>query len=326
MLFQDIDIIRHKMNDSGKEHLPFLFIINYEMTEGYFVENPLKQNQILFQVNGTGNKPGGKNRVNVDDRLTTEPLTAQEYKSKFDIVYSGLSRGDSYLTNLTVKTPIRTNRTLQDIFLTSDTKYQLLVPERFVCFSPECFVRISDGVISTCPMKGTIDARLPDAEQIILTDRKETEEHNTVVDLLRNDLSRYAEHVRVERFRYIDRIKTSKKEILQVSSEIVGDLPDGYHSSLGDILFSMLPAGSICGAPKVATLELIRNAEKEERGYYTGVFGYYDGKTMDSGVLIRFIEEKDGRKYFRSGGGITALSDWEKEYNEVSDKIYLPEY
>jgi para-aminobenzoate synthetase component 1 len=108
---------------------------------------------------------------------------------------------------------------------------------------------------------------------------------------------------------------------LQVSSEITGELPATYLSGLGDILFKMLPAGSVSGAPKQLTLAIIRQAEQEPRGYYTGVFGYFDGKELDSAVMIRFIEENNGKKYFRSGGGITVFSDPQKEYNEVIDKI-----
>ena len=86
----------------------------------------------------------------------------------------------------------------------------------------------------------------------------------------------------------------------------------------------MLPAGSISGAPKRSTVNTIRKAEKINRGYYTGVFGYYDGETLDSAVMIRYIENENGNYYFRSGGGITVNSNPEEEYQEVLDKIYLP--
>ena len=206
----------------------------------------------------------------------------------------------------------------------AEAPYLLYVPGRFVCFSPERFVRIAGGRIATNPMKGTINASVPDARQTILNDPKETAEHNTVVDLLRNDLSIHADRVHVERFRYIDRIATRRGDILQVSSEIAGRLPAGYEARMGDILFDMLPAGSVSGAPKSSTLRIIREAEGESRGYYTGVFGYFDGQTLDSAVLIRFIEEEQGRMYFRSGGGITAYSDCRSEYEEVIEKVYLP--
>lgn len=104
-------------------------------------------------------------------------------------------------------------------------------------------------------MKGTIDASIPDAAQAILADPKETAEHYTVVDLLRNDLGMVAERVEVKRFRYIDTLRTNRGDILQVSSEIVGTLPEDSFSRMGDILFRMLPAGSVSGAPKRSTLD-----------------------------------------------------------------------
>jgi para-aminobenzoate synthetase component 1 len=89
----------------------------------------------------------------------------------------------------------------------------------------------------------------------------------------------------------------------------------------------MLPAGSICGAPKKRTLEIITEAEGERRGFYTGVAGVFDGRDLDSGVLIRFIEQTpSGELRFRSGGGITAKSDARSEYDELIQKVYVPIY
>jgi para-aminobenzoate synthetase component 1 len=153
---------------------------------------------------------------------------------------------------------------------------------------------------------------------------KEKCEHNTIVDLLRNDLSMVSDNVHVSRYRYIDRIKTHNGEILQTSSEIAGKLPSDWHSRLGDIIFKLLPAGSICGAPKPATLKLIADAERSPRGWYTGVWGYYDGTTLDTAVMIRCLARINGKTYFHSGGGITINSCAEDEYNEVLQKIYLP--
>jgi para-aminobenzoate synthetase component 1 len=173
-------------------------------------------------------------------------------------------------------------------------------------------------------MKGTIDASIPEAETVLINDYKERCEHNTIVDLLRNDLSMVAEKVRVSRFRYVDRIKTQSGEILQTSSEIVGDLPADWHSSVGDLVFRLLPAGSICGAPKPATVRLIAAAEQSDRGWYTGVWGYYDGVNLDTAVMIRCLANEEGKTVFHSGGGITVNSCAEDEYNEVLQKIYLP--
>ena len=147
---------------------------------------------------------------------------------------------------------------------------------------------------------------------------------NTIVDLIRNDLNRVAEQVDVRRFRYIDRLQVSRGEILQVSSEVTGRLTGNYYSRLGEVIFGMLPAGSVSGAPKPSTLHIISCAEGGRRGFYTGVFGYFDGKRLDSAVMIRYIEECDGQYYFRSGGGITINSDCRAEYEEVLAKVYLP--
>ena len=86
----------------------------------------------------------------------------------------------------------------------------------------------------------------------------------------------------------------------------------------------LLPAGSILGAPKPKTLEIIQEAESCDRGYYTGVCGWFDGKNLDSCVMIRFIEKESGKLYFKSGGGITHLSNFADEYQEMKNKIYVP--
>lgn len=317
------------MNDAGAARQPFLFAVDFELREGLFVEEPLAQTEIGFAVAGRGNKgaflaAAEDSGADHEALLVPDPMPEAEYLRRFDVVRRGLLRGDSFLTNLTVATRIETPCSLTEIFRRADAPYLLCVPDRFVCFSPERFVWISDGRIATNPMKGTISAKVPDAGRVILNDPKETAEHYTIVDLLRNDLGMHADGVTVERFRYIDRIATRRGNILQVSSEIAGRLPEGYEARLGDIVFDMLPAGSVSGAPKSSTLRIIRQAEGAPRGYYTGVFGYFDGRTLDSGVLIRFIERRDGALWFRSGGGITAYSDPHAEYLEVLEKIYLP--
>lgn len=319
-----VEEIKSLMNEYGKTKEPFLFAIDYEMQKGIFCKNPKSQSEILFRTPLGNNSPSTETTKLQNKEITTTPISYDEYKKRFDIIMNGLKRGDSFLANLTVKTPIKIEIGLKDIFLRSNSPYAIYLPEQFVCFSPERFVKISNGVISTNPMKGTINANIENAEQVILSDYKETAEHCTIVDLLRNDIGIVAEKVKVDRFRYIDRIKGSEGDILQVSSEISGKLPQNYLSSLGDIIFSLLPAGSISGAPKQSTINMISQAEPESRGYYSGVFGYFDGKDLDTAVMIRFIEQSDGQFYFRSGGGITANSSPRNEYNEVLEKIYLP--
>ena len=173
-------------------------------------------------------------------------------------------------------------------------------------------------------MKGTISGDIPNAETVILNDYKERAEHFTIVDFVRSELSRVGEKVNVTKLRYIDELNTSNGTILQVSSQIEAELLPLFKENLGDMFHRLLPAASICGAPKEATLKAIRQAEEEDRGFYTGVFGYFDGHTLDSAVMIRFIEQEKGHYYYRSGGGITINSQCKDEYDELLKKVYLP--
>ena len=322
-MFMHGDKLKERMNEAGERGNPFLFAVDFEMEEGFFLADPLQQQKALFDIRGISNAPLLPGRV-PPHHFEAFPEDYNTYRLRFESVMKGMKRGDSYLTNLTISTPVSMSLSLREIFLYARSPYRLFLPDRFVCFSPECFVRMEEGKILTFPMKGTIDARRPDARQTILNDPKERAEHNTIVDLLRNDLSRIATGVTVNRFRYIEELQTNKGPILQVSSEIEGTLPPNYLSQLGTLFFGLLPAGSVSGAPKAATLALIHAAEREKRGYYTGVAGYFDGSRLDTFVLIRFIEQKDSRHSFRSGGGITAQSDCRKEYNEALQKVYLP--
>lgn len=324
MIELDANLVCRKMNEAGRKRVPFLFGVDFEMTKGFFVENPMESRSLLFSIGNKSNHDTFQTADGVSPLLTIWPGSYQEYLQKFKIVSSSLQKGNSFLLNLTEKTSIECNLTLEDIYARTHARYKILMPDQFVCFSPESFVQIASGEISSYPMKGTIDASLPNAVEHLMEDYKETCEHNTIVDLIRNDLSIVAEQVRVKRFRYVDVLKTNQKELLQTSSEICGKLKGNYHERLGNIIFDMLPAGSISGAPKQSTVNTIRAAEKADRGYYTGVFGYYDGETLDSAVMIRYIEQENGNYYFRSGGGITVNSKPEEEYQEVLDKIYLP--
>lgn len=318
-----INEFKTTLNTWGQEKVPFLFWIDFELEKPVALKlNEIDSHKILFDINGVTNiksKP-----IKAGKPLTKKPISLSDYKSKFNKVAYHLNYGDSFLTNLTVRTEIETNQSMHDLFQSSKAKYKLLVNDEFLVFSPETFIQIHEGKIYSFPMKGTIDASIPGASEIILNNVKEKSEHVTIVDLIRNDLSMVASNVKVARFRYLDKITTSHKDLLQVSSEIVGTLTDGYQSRLGEILISLLPAGSVSGAPKTKTLEIIAQAEQEKRGYYTGIVGYFDGEKLDCGVMIRFIEKKNNRYFYRSGGGITTQSDVEMEYQEMIDKVYVP--
>ncbi|MBE0680096.1 MAG: aminodeoxychorismate synthase component I [Bacteroidales bacterium] len=316
--------IKEQMNEWAGAGIPFLFIIDFEQVKPLiFRLDEINPEILLYDINGISNSQGQALRVS-PVKLARYPESYADYLVKFNLVMNEIALGNSFLLNLTCSTPVDLNSTLLEIFHMSTARYKIWLNDEFVCFSPEPFIKISEGKIRSYPMKGTIDASIPDAENVILNDPKETAEHYTIVDLIRNDLSMVSQRVRVERFRYFDTLETNEKRLLQVSSEVCGDLEEGFAPSLGDIIFSLLPAGSVSGAPKKMTTEIIASAEGMPRGYYTGIAGIFDGHSLDSGVLIRFIEKRADRYFYRSGGGVTSFSDPLSEYIEMIDKIYVP--
>lgn len=314
------------MNEYGSKRTPFLFIVDFDFNMP--IIKPLSEistSEILFHT------PKCKNYTLTNEKLDTftfekEVICFDDYKRAFDIVYDNITNGNSYLLNLTFPSKLKTTLSLLDIFTFSQAKYKILLQDKFVCFSPEIFIKIHNGIISSYPMKGTIDADIKNALDIIMKNEKELAEHNTIVDLIRNDLSIVSKNVKVAKFRYPDYLKTNSKNLFQISSEICGNLPDDYRSSLGYIINDLLPAGSITGAPKNKTVEIIKSAEGYDRGFYTGVFGIFDGNDLDSAVLIRYIEKSGEDLFFKSGGGITSMSDVNSEYQELIDKVYVPIY
>lgn len=325
---QFLDFIQ-QANHFGQDRLPFFFLIDFEQQKPIIL--PIEQaekEQIFFAIS---QPQGTKSNVNWSVNLPTEnchfssePMKFEDYQRGFNLVKDELQKGNSYLLNLTYPSKIQTNYNLMQLFQQTKASYKLLFKNEFVCFSPEPFIQIYENKIYTYPMKGTIDANIENAEQTLLNSQKELCEHYTIVDLMRNDLAIVAKNIEVKRFRYVEKIHTERGAILQTSSEICGELAENWQNNIGDILAALLPAGSISGAPKEKTVEIIQQAEQQPRGYYTGIFGLFNGETLQSAVAIRFIEKQGDNYYFRSGGGITIQSDVQDEYDELCAKVYLP--
>lgn len=313
-----------KMDELSQQKVPFFFIIDFLVDKvEVFRENELSKRGLLidFQTFSNTNK---QEALHKKTEWESYPETLESFKKGFDHVQNNIRLGNSYLTNYTRKTRIDTNMSLEEIFHHSHAKYKVLYKDFFVFFSPETFVKIVDDKILTYPMKGTIDASLENAAEVLKNDTKEKAEHYTVVDLLRNDLSMVADDVKVDKFQFIDFLKTRQKDLFAMSSEISGHLKPEFKGKVGSIMQKLLPAGSILGAPKPKTLEIILEAEGFDRGFYTGVCGWFDGENLDSCVMIRFIEKENNQLYFKSGGGITHMSKLEDEYEEMKNKIYVP--
>ncbi len=313
------------MNDFGRKGCPFLFMFDFELERPLVLPlNEVDANQILYEIEGRGNASRQMSDSLQPIVFEKYPPPFEEYKIIFDAVMAHLKQGDSCLVNLTQPVSISTNLSLNEMFFRSQARFKLLYKDEVLVFSPEPFIRIEKDEIHTFPMKGTLDAALPNAEDTLLNDFKELAEHRSAVELLTRDLKKVANNVKTQRFRYVETIETLGGSLLQTSSHISGKLRPAYASQLGSLLLALLPAGSISGMPKAKSLRIIRQYEGYKRGYYTGVFGVFDGQILESGVMIRFIEKTPKGLVFKAGGGITQNSTAEKEYNEMIRKVALP--
>jgi len=311
-----------QINTLAKNRTPFLFITSYNGEKVFAQALDDLDDNIFYKVEEWRNHPVQKHTKNFT--FSKSPVNFNTYKKALDLVLEEIRSGNTYLLNLTFKTPIESSLTLKEIFTYARAKFKLYFKDEFICFSPERFMEIENNTIATYPMKGTIDASLTHAKERILNDKKEMAEHVMIVDLMRNDLGIIATDIQVEKFRYVEKIKAGEKELLQVSSKITATLPDGWKDNLGTLFSQILPAGSISGTPKKSTVNIIKNVEDFNRGFYTGVFGIFDGESLRSSVMIRFIEKENDALFYKSGGGITIDSDPKSEYEELINKIYLP--
>ena len=188
--------------------------------------------------------------------------------------------------------------------------------------SPETLVKLENGVLHTFPLAGTrprgrteYEDRQLEAE--LLSDEKELAEHNMLVDLGRNGLGRISMFgsVKVEKYHSIERYS----HVMHIGSTVRGLIRDDRDAL--DAVESVLPAGTLSGAPKIRACQLIGELEQNKRGIYGGAIGYIDfAGNMDTCIAIRIAYKKNGRVFVRSGAGIVADSVPEKEFEECINK------
>ena len=187
--------------------------------------------------------------------------------------------------------------------------------------SPERLVRVRDGQVCTRPIAGTRRRGSPEEEarfvEELRSSEKERAEHVMLVDLERNDLGRICRTGSVRVSRLMEIIKYS--HVMHIESLIEGELRAG--AGLAEVLRAMFPGGTITGAPKVRTMEIIAELEPDVRGAYTGTLGYVaDSGALDFNILIRTIVARDGQAHVQAGGGIVHDADPRQEYRETLHK------
>lgn len=325
MQYQPKAILEQTINQLAAAATPLLFLIDFKGEQG--IALPLKE----LAAHGISCQLNGKSYGATDlpplqpQQVAAKPMPFATYEAAFNLVKSEIERGNSYLLNLTYPTPLGNSLHLPTIYQCAKAPYKFLLREAFTFYSPEPFVRIEDNRIYSFPMKGTVSGTVANGRRELLENEKELFEHYTVVDLIRNDLAMVAEHVTVEEFRYVEELHTAKGPILQTSSKIAGLLPAHWKEQLGTILLTLLPAGSVSGAPKPKTVAIIEEYELDARGFYCGIMGVFDGERVESCVNIRFVEQTPQGEYrYRSGGGITSRSTAQEEYDELLTKVYVP--
>lgn len=188
--------------------------------------------------------------------------------------------------------------------------------------SPETLVKLENGVLHTFPLAGTRPRGKTDEEDKaleaeLLSDEKELAEHNMLVDLGRNDLGKISRFgtVEVEKLHFIERYS----HVMHIGSTVRGIIREDKDAL--DAIEAVLPAGTLSGAPKIRACQLIGELENNKRGIYGGAIGYIDfAGNMDTCIAIRIAYKKNGKVFVRSGAGIVADSDPEKEYNECINK------
>ncbi|MCR5594644.1 MAG: anthranilate synthase component I family protein [Lachnospiraceae bacterium] len=188
--------------------------------------------------------------------------------------------------------------------------------------SPETLVKCEQGELHTFPLAGTRprgkDEKEDKAlEEELLADEKERAEHNMLVDLGRNDIGRISEFnsVEVEKYMSIERFS----HVMHIGSTVKGTLR--YDLNVLSAIDSILPAGTLSGAPKIRACEIINELEDNKRGIYGGAIGYIDFTgNLDTCIAIRIAYKKNGKVFVRSGAGIVADSEPEKEYRECINK------
>lgn len=318
-------VFYNKLDEFSNEGTPYFFAIDFLQENFIFSTLEDLKHQDKIQVvfpNFTYKLDDEDNNIKID--LQPNGISFSDFFYQFNEIQQHIQNGNTYLTNLSFEVQLQNKLNLESIFHQAKAKYKILIKDKFVCFSPETFIQINENRLVTFPMKGTIDAVIPNAKEILFSSEKETAEHHTIVDLLRNDISQVCKNVRVNKFRYVDEIQTQNRNLFQTSSEIQGEIREEFEGKIGSILQKLLPAGSISGAPKKKTVEIIQQVETHKRGFYTGIAGIFDGKNLDTCVLIRYIEKMNDKFYYKTGAGIHLKSDVQEEFQELKNKIYVP--
>lgn len=338
----DIGRVIEKMPKSAKEDIIipdsyFLFydnLIIFDLKKGKTYITALGMNKkseesikdILKRIE---DKP---KRVDITlDRETyfNSNFTKEEYINAVKRLKDYIREGHTYIANLTQRfscdfnlDPFNTYMSLRSINKAPFSAYLNLEDFKIICSSPERFLKVFNRQVETRPIKGTRPRGKDEKEdelnkRELLNSEKDKSELLMIVDLERNDLSKVCKDfsVKVTELFKLEEYAT----VFHLVSTVIGELEDGITSV--KCIRECFPGGSITGAPKIRSMEIIEELEGIRRGIYTGAIGYFDFRgNCDFNIVIRSILTKDNKAYFGVGGGVTIESCEEMEYFETLDK------
>lgn len=278
----------------------------------------------------TGENINARNSHREKFKIQIHPnFEKEEYKQAVDRMIQYIIEGDIYIANMTQQLTIESEKQPLDVFYDLRKNnpspfggYLDFGDYQIVCASPERFLKMKDRHVNTRPIKGTRKrGATPEKDQMLrqeLADSgKDKSELLMIVDLERNDLNRVCTpgSVKVTELFTVEAYAT----VFHLVSDIEGTLEDG--KNVMDLLEATFPGGSITGAPKYRAMEIIDELEHGKRNLYTGSIGYLtlDG-SCDFNIVIRTALHKNGKYHLGVGGGITAESDLEFEYEETLQK------
>lgn len=327
--FKDIDLMLFKdviAFDNVKQKI--ILITNIELDKDIDVEyeKALKRLNSIKELLYTGKKSfeGGKLLGEVTPLFSKDEFSKMIGKAKhhikegdiFQIVLSNRLQANFEGSLFDTYRVLRTVNPSPYMFYFSGTDVEVAGA------SPETLVKLEDGILHTFPLAGTrprgkSEKEDKELESELLADEKELAEHNMLVDLGRNDLGKISKFgsVVVEKFHSIERYS----HVMHIGSTVRGEIRPEYDAL--NALEAVLPAGTLSGAPKIRACQLIEELENNKRGIYGGAIGYIDFTgNMDTCIAIRLAYKKNGKVFIRSGAGIVADSDPDKEYMESINK------
>ena len=331
--------------DSAKENLvsiPDAVLVFYDF---FIIEDRQEQRTYLIANGITGE--AAKLMDEMETRINGKPVYMQkesdteypievrpnfakdEYKQAVDRMIRYIIEGDIYIANMTQQLTVKSDKVPLDVFYdlrknnpSTFGGYFDYGDFQIVCASPERFLKMQKGHVNTRPIKGTRKrGETPEEDLLMRTELENSEKDKSellmIVDLERNDLNRVCRpgSVKVTELFTVEEYAT----VFHLVSDIEGNLEEG--KTVMDLLEAAFPGGSITGAPKYRAMEIIDELENNKRNLYTGSIGYLtlDGD-CDFNIVIRTVLHKNGMYYLGVGGGITAESDLEFEYEETLQK------